>query len=505
MHAKIFSASVLGIESCLIEVEADLSHGLVNFCIVGLPDKAVKESKDRIRAALKNSGLSLPERLITVNLAPADLKKQDALFDVPIAIAILQASGKLELSQDFLNQTVFLGELALSGEIRPGSGVISIACKAKQFGKKRVILPAENSQEAALCKDLEVIGVQSLYQLYQYLKGEIKISPTTPVQDNPTGVINFSNDLSQVLGQAQAKQALEIAAVGWHNLIFIGPPGTGKTMLAQRLVNLLPDMPENQALETTKIYSVSGALKEKTLMRQRPFRAPHQTVSQAGLVGGGSPPRPGEISLAHNGVLFLDELAEFRSSSLEALRQPIESKKVLISRASFSTEFPCNFLLVCATNPCPCGFFGSAKCVCAPVLAQKYIAKLSGPFLDRIDLHVRVNSIKYEHLAEKQAPEESTEVVRARVQKAVEFVKARQGSLRNSELNPEQIDQICKLTPEAKETLKNAFQKLSISARGYHKILRLARTVADIRLSPEIDCLAVKRAINFRFLDKNQS
>lgn len=389
MHTKIFSATTIGVQAHSVEVEIDLSLGMLQFFIVGLPDTAIKESKQRILSALKNSGIRLPEKKVTVNLAPADLKKEGTLFDLPIAVGILQAGGFIELTKEFLKETLFLGELSLDGSIRPVKGALPIAYDAKKLKKKRIILPKKNAQEAALIDGLEIIGITDLVQLIGYLKKEQTLQPAVHdrsflLKNSPTEKLDFSD----VKGQHQAKRALQITAAGRHNILFIGPPGSGKTMLAKRLPTIMPLMNFDEVLATSKIYSVSGKLSHQPLVIKRPFRSPHHTISQAGLVGGGSFPQPGEISLAHNGILFLDELTEFKRTTLEVMRQPLENKTVSIARANFTIAFPAAFLLVAALNPCPCGYLGDNKkqCHCSSQNIQKYLDKLSGPMLDRIDL-----------------------------------------------------------------------------------------------------------------------
>lgn len=507
MHTKIFSASTIGVDAHLIEVEVDLSFGLVNFFIVGLPDTAVKESSKRILTALKNSGIPAPAKKITVNLAPADLKKEGTLFDLPIAIGILQAAELISIDKQIIDETIFIGELSLDGSIRFIKGALAIAYDAHKLGKKRIIVPLANAAEAALIKDVEVIGVSHITQLIGYLRKEIAIAPTKAHISSST--THETLDYNQVKGQHIAKRALAIAAAGRHNILFIGPPGAGKTMLAKRLPSIMPPMEFDEILQTSKIYSISGKLNNQPLISERPFRSPHHTISQAGLVGGGSYPQPGEISLAHHGILFLDELTEFKRHTLEVLRQPLESRVVNISRAQHSLSFPASFLLVAATNPCPCGYWGDKKkqCVCSSQLIARYLDKLSGPLLDRIDLQISIQSIEYETIKNPTTSNQSSADLLVGITKAVDAQKKRSAQLGkmiwNAYLPAELIERVCPLSTEAERAVKKAFESLNLSMRGYHKLIKIARTIADLESHEIIQVAHIQEALLYRSLDSH--
>ena len=509
MLSKIYSSGVMGIEGYEVTVECSAWDRMPRFDLVGLPDTAVKEAKGRVQSACENSGYVFPPLDIMINLAPADVKKEGTVFDLAILTSILQCDGIVPKTLDFRDKCI-IGELSLSGEVRGVRGILPMAVAARDLGKRELYVPFENVSEAAVVAGIEVYGVRSVRELVRHLRGEERIEITKCTSAD----IDLSRhdelaDFADVCGQLGAKRALEIAAAGGHNVLMIGPPGTGKSMLAKRISSILPDMDFEEALETTKIHSVNGTL-SGGLITERPFRSPHHTISMPGLVGGGAHPRPGEISLSHNGVLFLDELPEFSKQVTEGLRQPLEDGKVTVTRAAAKVTYPARFMLVAAMNPCKCGYFGDPKrkCKCSPDSVAKYLARVSGPLLDRIDIEIELPSISYDELAKKRGTGEPSREIRKRVNAARKFTNerlARAGDktgVLNANMTPEMMRKHCELDEEASTLMRRAFDALGLSARGYDRVLRVARTIADLDGDERINADHIAEAITYRSLDR---
>ncbi len=513
MLARVFSCAVIGLDGVIVEVEVDTTQGLPGTDIVGLPDKAVQESRSRVQSAVKNAGLRYPRERIVVNLAPASVRKEGPTYDLPIAIGVLLMQGLIPAR--CLDEALVVGELSLEGTVRHSRGVLPMAATARQKGFKRIFVPVSDAAEAALIPDVEVIPVASVRDLYLHLIGQLAI-PAQPHVEADVAAIQAATDFKEIKGQEHVKRALEIAAAGGHNVIMIGPPGAGKTLLARAMPGILPGMSVDEALEVTRIYSVADSLPPEMMVRTRPFRAPHHTISHAGLVGGGNWPHPGEISLAHRGVLFLDELPEFGSRVLEVMRQPIEDKVVTISRAQGSLTFPANFMLVAAMNPCPCGYYGDMvkACTCAPSTVTKYQKRISGPLLDRIDIHVEVPRVEYQKLSDDRLGE-SSDRIRKRVEAARQtqrerFAQPQVGEsartrrdtissiMANADMRVAEIRQFCKLDGAGESLVRAAMGQMNLSARGYHRVLKLARTIADLGGSAQIEAAHLAEALQYR-------
>lgn len=503
MFAKVKSLGLFGMDSYLIEVEADISTGLPGFDIVGLPDAAVKESRDRVRAAIKNCGFKFPLGKITVNLAPADVRKEGSVYDLPITVALLVASKQITANTE---DSVFIGEVSLDGRLRKVNGILAMAIKAKQLSFNNFYLPADNGNEGAYVEGINIFPVDNIKNLFTHLQGEWELKRAEKVNENGEDKLELL-DFADVKGQIVAKKALEVAAAGGHNLLMLGAPGSGKSMLAKRFPTILPEMTFEESMETTKIHSIAGVLDpENPMVTKRPFRSPHHTISATALSGGGTVPRPGEISLAHNGVLFLDELPEFNRDCLEAMRQPLEDGKITVSRVAGTLTYPCSISLIAAMNPCPCGFFGhpTRQCTCSPKMVSKYLNRISGPMLDRIDLHIEVPPVDYNAL-NSTGKEESSAKIRERVNKARKIQTERYagtGITCNARLTPALLKKYCILSEDASKLLQASFDSLGMSARAYDRILKVSRTIADLDGSENIEMQHVAEALQFRSLDR---
>ena len=507
MLVKTFGAAVQGINAILVTIEVNISQG-IKFFLVGLPDNAVKESHERIMSALQYNRIPIPRKQVVINMAPADIRKEGAAYDLPLAIGMLAASGVV--AADEVEQYVIMGELSLDGTLKPIKGVLPIAILARENGFKGFIVPRENAREAAVVNDLDVLGVDNITDVVDFFNHKKMLEPTivNTRDEFYAHAATFELDFADVKGQENVKRAIEVAAAGGHNIIMVGPPGAGKSMMAKRIPTILPPLTLHEALETTKIHSVAGKIDSKTsLMAQRPFRNPHHTISDVALVGGGTYPQPGEISLAHNGVLFLDELPEFKRQVLEVMRQPLEDRKICISRAKFAVEYPASFMLVAAMNPCPCGYYNhpNRDCVCSPGMIQKYLSRISGPLLDRIDMHIEIVPVPFDKLSE-MAPAEPSAVIRERVIAARGIQAARfsndEGIYCNAQMSSKMLRKYCAVDEAGQQLLKAAMARMNLSARAYDRILKVARTIADLAGSERVQTEHLAEAINYRNLDK---
>ena len=507
MLAKIYSAAVYGVDAYEVEIEVNAAGGSPVIVIVGLPDAAVKESRDRVTTAISNSGYFWPRGRTTINLAPADIKKEGPSFDLPIALGMIAASEEVE--SDIFDKFSFVGELALNGAVRSVKGVLPVALEARRRGKQAMIVPEANAREAAMVEGIDIFGVQNLRQTFQFVRGETTLQPTRgDLTEFFATHQNYDVDFADVKGQGHVKRAIEVAVAGGHNVLMIGPPGSGKSMLSKRIATIIPPMALEEAIETTKIHSIAGLLSgDQSFVATRPFRSPHHTISDVGLLGGSAVPAPGEVSLAHNGVLFLDELPEFKRSTLEVMRQPLEDGRVTISRAAGTITFPSEFMLVAAMNACPCGYFGDLKreCRCSPIQVQRYRQRISGPLLDRIDLHIEVPAVDYRDISSDRDEERSVpireRVMKARQRQQERFQKDRKTTC-NARMGPRQIKQHCKLSPESQELIRMAMTELNLSARAYDRILKVSRTIADLSSSEAITSEHVSEAIQYRTFDR---